>query len=130
MDMEILFPGGKRVDAVYDGLRIRTDQSGYPGADETAPAPFDLFLASIGTCAGIYVLVFCQKRGIPTEGLKLVQRAERSAQSGMIDKIRIEIQLPHGFPEKYRKAVVRAAELCTVKKHLQDPPGFEIYTSP
>jgi ribosomal protein S12 methylthiotransferase accessory factor len=87
--MEIVFPGGKKVDAMYKGLRIRTDQSGYPGADESLPAPFDLFLASIGTCAGIYVLVFCQKRSISTEGPKLIQRAERNVQTGMIEKITI-----------------------------------------
>ncbi|MDP2898150.1 MAG: OsmC family protein [bacterium] len=129
MDMEIVFPGGKRVDAVYRGLTIKTDQSKFGGGEGSAPAPFDLFLASIGTCAGIYVLSFCQERAIPTENMKLVQRMERDAEKKMIRKIEIEIQLPPSFPEKYKQAVVKAAHLCAVEKHLEDPPHIEIRTT-
>jgi putative redox protein len=125
MDMEIVFPGGKRVDALYKGFRIETDQPPHGGGEGSAPAPFDLFLASIGTCAGIYVLSFCQERGIPSEGLKLKLRTERDPQKRMISRIEIDIQLPQGFPEKYKDAVIRAADLCSVKKHLHEPPKIE-----
>lgn len=129
MDMEIVFPGGKRVDTMYKGFTIKTDQPEHGGGDSSAPAPFDLFLASIGTCAGIYILSFCQARNIPTEGLKLIQRTQRNSETRMIDKITIEIHLPPGFPEKYRKSVIKSAELCAVKKHLHNPPAFDIYTT-
>ena len=129
MDMEIVFPGGKRVDAMYKGFTIKTDQGEHGGGNLSAPAPFDLFLASIGTCAGIYILSFCQLRNIPTEGLKVIQRTQRNSETRMIDKITIEIQLPPEFPEKYRKSVIKSAELCAVKKHLHNPPGFDIYTT-
>ena len=129
MDMEIVFPGGKRVDALYKGLTIKTDQSKFGGGEGSAPAPFDLFLASIGTCAGIYVLSFCQERAIPTEGMKLAQTIERDSETGMVRKIEIEIQLPPSFPEKYKQAVVKAAQLCSVEKHLEDPPHIEIRTT-
>jgi len=126
--MEILFPGGKKVDAIYKGFTIRTDQSRESGGEGSAPAPFDLFLASIGTCAGIFVLFFCQERGIPTEGVRVILRTEREREASMISKITIEIRLPPDFPEKYERAVIRSAELCAVKKHLEAPPLFEIYT--
>ncbi len=128
MDMEIVFPGGKKVDANYKGFAIRTDQGKMSGGEGSAPSPFDLFLASIGTCAGFYVLAFCQERGISPEKVKLLLQAERSSETKMIEKITIEIQLPSEFPEKYKDAVVRAAEYCAVKKHLQNPPSFEVYT--
>ena len=126
MDMEILFPGGKRGDAIYKGFTIRTDQPRESGGEGSAPTPFDLFLASIGTCAGIFVLFFCQQRGISTEGIRVIQRTEKEA--SMISKIAIEIRLPPDFPEKYEQALIRSAELCAVKKHLEAPPLFEIYT--
>lgn len=126
MDMIITFPGGKRVNAEYKGFTVQTDQPESDGGENSAPAPFDLFLASIGTCAGIYVLSFCQQRGIPVEGARLVQRTERDPASRMIGRIAIDIELPAGFPEKYREAVKSAAELCTVKKHIQKPPAFDI----
>lgn len=129
MDMEITFPGGKRVDAEYKGFTIKTDQPQYGGGDGSAPAPYDLFLVSIGTCAGIYVLGFCQQRGIPSDGIKLVMRTEYNNVERRISKIFIEIQVPPDFPEQYHAAVIRSAELCAVKKYLGNPPDFDIYTT-
>lgn len=129
MDMEITFPGGKKVNAIYKGFTIKTDQPEHSGGQGLAPAPFDLFLASIGTCAGIYVLSFCQARNIPVEGVRLIQRTQRNSETRMIDKITIEIQLPPGFPEKYGEALVKSAEFCAVKKHIHNPPAFDIYTT-
>jgi len=128
MDMEIFFPRGKKVDAIYEGFTIETDQSKDDGGKGSAPAPFDLFLASIGTCTGIYVLLFCQARHIPTEKLKLILHTERDSKTRMISKIAIEILLPPKFPEKYREHLIRVAGECSVKKHLENPPLFDIYT--
>lgn len=127
MEMEIVFGGGKKVNAIYKNFTIKTDQPRYDGGDNSAPAPFDLFLASIGTCSGYYVLSFCQGRDIPTDGIKIILRTEKGKEK-IIDKIKIEIQLPPEFPEKYRDAVIRAVELCAVKRCIQNPPSFEIYT--
>jgi putative redox protein len=126
--MVVRFPGGKRVDAEYGGITVRTDQPIEGGGEGSAPAPFDLFLASIATCAGIYVKGFCDSRGIATEGLRLEMRIEREAQSHRIGKLALDIQLPPGFPERHRQAVARAADLCAVKKHILEPPAFEIRT--
>jgi len=124
MEMVIDFPGGARVDAHFGPFTVRTDQP--PAA--TAPTPFATFLASIGTCAGIYVLGFCQQRGLPTEGIRIIQRMHTDMLSGMVGKIDLEIQVPPTFPEKYLPSLVRAAELCAVKKHFERPPAFNIYT--
>jgi len=118
MEMDITFGGGKRVDAIFDGFTVRTDQSRSGGGEGSAPEPFDLFFASLGTCAGIYVLSFCQHHGLPWEGIRLVQRTEREPGSGMYEKLEIDIIVPKSFPEKYHKALVRSAEQCTVKKHV------------
>ncbi len=126
MAMEISFPGGKRVDAEYNGRTIRTDQSESEGGGGTAPEPFDLFLASLATCAGYYVLDFCASRGIPTDRIKLLQSWERDPQNRLITQIKQEIILPDGFPTKYEKAIVRAAALCSVKKHLVQAPEISI----
>ncbi len=128
MQMMIDFPGGNRVDAHYADFTIHTDQ---PSAHDngSAPSPFDTFLASLGTCAGFYVLNFCSQRGLPTEGIRLLERTHRSQETGLVDRIEIEIQVPPSFPEKYHSALIRSAELCAVKKHMEHPPKFEIFTS-
>ena len=126
MPMEIRFPGGVAVEAIHGGTTIRTDQPERAGGGGSAPSPFDLFLASIGTCAGFYALRFCQERGLATEGLGVTMDWERSPETRLITTIRIEVRLPEGFPEKYRGAILRAADQCAVKKHLAEPPKIEL----
>ena len=129
MEMKIVFPGNKKVDALYNGFRISTDQPAFGGGDGTAPAPFDLFLASLGTCAGIYVLGFCQQRDLPTEGIELKQTLEFDPVRRMVSKVNLEISVPSTFPEKYHDALIKSASLCAVKKHMETPPAFNIYTA-
>ncbi len=128
MEMIIDFPGGARVDAHFGPYTVATDQPAHGGGAASAPTPFDTFLASVGTCAGIYVLGFCRQRGLPTDGLRLVQNLEVDPMTGMVSKILLDIQLPPGFPEKYKSAVIRSAEQCAVKKHIQQPPAFAVST--
>ena len=129
MEMLIDFPGGARVDAHFSQFTIKTDQPAQGGGENSAPTPFATFLASLGTCAGIYVLGFCRQRGIPAEGIRLLQRMESNPLTGLVSRVTLDIQLPPNFPEKYREAVIRAAEQCAVKKHLEHPPAIEVSTS-
>jgi ribosomal protein S12 methylthiotransferase accessory factor len=127
--MEITFDGGKVVTAHINGHTIRTDQAIEGGGTNTAPAPYDLFLASIGTCAGIYVKSFCDQRGIPTEGIKIVQSMEIDQAKRIPSVIKLDIQVPEDFPEKYKAAMINVAELCAVKKTINSAPQFEITTT-
>jgi ribosomal protein S12 methylthiotransferase accessory factor len=123
--MQVHFPGGRRVHAHYNGFEIATDQAPDSGGEGAAPEPFDLFLASLGTCAGVYVSAFCDKRGLSTEGMRIRQSWWRDEKTRRLERIRLEIEVPSGFPEKYLKALERSAEQCSVKKALNDPPEFE-----
>ena len=127
--MTVSFPGGKRVAAAYDGFEIATDQCKESGGEGSAPEPFDLFLASLATCAGIYVLGFCQKRKIPHEGIRLTQKWEKDEKTKRLTDIRISIEVPPDFPEKYHSALVRVARQCTVKKTMENPPEFTVETT-
>jgi putative redox protein len=129
MEMSVSFPGGARVDAHFGGFTVQTDQPPFGGGEGSAPTPFALFLSSLATCAGIYVLNFCRQRGLPSEGISISQKAEKDPSTGMIGKISIDIQVPKGFPEKYIPSLVRSAELCAVKKHMENPPSFSVTTS-
>lgn len=124
MEMIINFPGGSRVDAHFGTFTVVTDQP--PVA--SAPSPFEYFLSSIGTCAGIYVLGFCKQRNLSTEGIRILERINHNPMTGMLEQVGLEIQVPEGFPEKYRDSLIRSAELCAVKKTIEKPPRFDITT--
>ena len=128
-NMEVTLDGGKVVTAHINGKTIKTDQSVRNGGGGAAPEPFELFLASIGTCAGIYVKSFCDQRGIPAEGIKIIQSVEFDPEKRVPSVIKLDIKLPSDFPEKYRSAVINAAELCLVKKTINNAPEFQVVTT-
>ncbi len=126
MEMIIDFPGGARVDAHFGGFVVPTDQPPAGGGEDSAPTPFATFLSTIGTCAGIYVLGFCRQRGIPTDGIRLIQRMQSDPTTRLVSDVQVTIELPRGFPDRYAEAVVRAAEQCAVKKHFEHPPVIRV----
>jgi ribosomal protein S12 methylthiotransferase accessory factor len=128
--MELIVTLGEKakVNAEFKGYTICTDQP-LPNGDGSAPTPFDLFLASLGTCAGIFVKGFCQQRGIDDQGIKIIQTFDFDREKHLVKHITIEIKLPVGFPEKYKDAVVNVADLCLVKRHLADPPVIETFAT-
>jgi putative redox protein len=128
MQMKVSFPGNLRVDAEFAGFTVCTDQPAVAGGDGTAASPFQLFLASIATCAGFYVLSFLKQRGLE-EGARVTLTTISDPDTGMVAEVRIDVDLPAGFPEKYRDAVVRAVNQCTVKRHLAQPPAITVKTA-
>jgi ribosomal protein S12 methylthiotransferase accessory factor len=131
MEITITFPGNKKVNAEVNGQVIATDQPVSQGGDGTAPSPFAHFLASIGTCAGIYVLSFCRERNIPTENIAITERLVYAADAegkSHLDTIELDIKVPPDFPEKYRNALIKVADQCAVKKTILHPPKFKIET--
>ncbi len=126
MSMKISFSGNLKIDAEINGKVIKTDQPAKEGGDESAPAPFEYFLASLGTCAGVYVAKFCQTRNISYENIEIEQKIDYDRKNKRIGKVIIDIKLPEDFPEKYKRAVVKASNMCAVKKYLENP--FEIET--
>jgi ribosomal protein S12 methylthiotransferase accessory factor len=126
MAIEVFFDGGRKVNANINGFTIKTDQNLNAGGEGSAPEPFTLFLASIATCAGVYVQSFCTQRDIPTNEISLSMEYEVDPIAKMIALIRIDIHVPAGFPEKYEGAVINVAALCAVKRHLSDKIQSEI----
>ncbi|HNV49959.1 MAG: OsmC family protein [Bacteroidales bacterium] len=128
MEMKIFFEGKKKVTAEINGQIIPTDQPVQSGGDGSAPAPFTLFLASIGTCAGIYIKSFCDQRNIPTDEIYITQKMNYNYKTRLIDHIELKVNLPASFPEKYKPALINAANLCAVKEHFKSPPEIEVNT--
>ena len=124
--IKVWFPGGKRVDAKIEGMTVHTDQAVENGGEGTAPEPFNLFMGSIATCAGIYALEFCRAREIQTDGMALTMSYEFDPKKGICDALTIDLIVPPSFPERYKKAVVRVMNLCSVKKQILNPPEFII----
>ncbi len=123
--INVTFPGGKRVDAAIKGFTIPSDQPVNAGGEGSAPTPFEIFLASIANCAGIFALNFCQSKELDTTGLSLTMDVETDPETRMVAKVILNLTLPQGFPEKYIPAITRFMGLCSGRKHMDNPPAFE-----
>jgi len=119
------FPGGRRVDASLRGHLVATDQPVEAGGEDVAPSPFELFFVSLATCAGYYAMRFCESRQIERDGLDVELHVDRAPNHGPITAVRIEVKLPHDFPERYREALLRAVDQCAVKKFVAAPAPIE-----
>ncbi len=127
--LQLRFNGGKKVEARFQDAIVQTDQPVDEGGEGSAPQPFQHFLASIATCAGVYAANFCEAREISTEGMSLSMRGWFDEDKKRFTKFTLDLTLPEGFPEKYRKSILRVMDLCFVKKHIVDPPEFELTAS-
>lgn len=125
-EMKISFPGGRKVNASFEGFDIESDQLPDSGGEGSAPEPYTLFLASLATCAGTYAVGFCQKRELPVDGIDMTLSWEREPESRRMARINITVITPPSFPEKYHKALERSINQCAVKKTILDPPEFVI----
>ncbi len=122
MRIETRFEGGLTVTTSLRGHQIRTDQPAASGGDGSAPSPFDLFLASLATCAGYYALQFCRQRDVDTDGLGVAMIVDKDPESGRLRELTFEVTAPPALPGKYRDALVRAVDQCAVKRALAAPP--------
>ncbi len=114
--------------AHYKGHAILTSQPEQRGIPAKAPSPFDLFLTSIAACAGYYVIAFCRTRELPTEGLEVFLEPVKNRETKLVERVKIRVGLPEGFPDKYERSILRAIDQCSVKRHVLEPPEFDVAT--
>lgn len=123
--LRVTLPQGRRVDVQVGRHVVHTDQPTSNGGEDSAPSPFELFLASIGACAGIFVQGFCAARKLPTEGISIDEVPAFDAH-GVLTAVELKVTLPADFPERYRDAVVKVVEQCSVKKAIAAQPTFNV----
>ena len=126
---KITFGTNKKVDAAFRQFELKTDQSKESGGDETAPEPFELFLAALGTCAGIYAKSFLDVRKISTRGMYLTLEPFFKENQKLMDRIRICLYVTQAFPEKYMRAIIKSMEGCAVKNQLHPDLNVETMVS-
>lgn len=123
--MKVYFPGNKQVFMEVNGFTVQTDQEPKSGGEGKYPEPFTLFLASLGTCAGIYIKQFCDQRDMDASAITIEQSLEYDREKRMIGRITLTVKVPHDFPDKYDSALIRSANQCAVKRHIHPDVALE-----
>ncbi|RLC14204.1 MAG: osmotically inducible protein OsmC [Deltaproteobacteria bacterium] len=123
---KVTFPGNKKIDVAFNNFKIKTDQAKENGGDETAPEPFDVFISSLGTCAGIYAKSFCDVRKLSTGNMHLFIDVVFKEGQKLMEQVNITLHVNQDFPEKYIKAIIKSMNGCAVKNQLH--PDIKIET--
>lgn len=125
-EFTVTLPGGRRAEATLRGHKVVTDQPLDNGGEDSAPTPYELMLAAIGTCVAVTLQGFCAKRGIPFDGISVKQSMRYAEDGWRLVAVDLDVHLPPDFPEKYRDAALRAAGECSVKKVMAAGPEFTL----
>jgi len=128
-DMTIEYAGGLKLVAHRRGHAVVTDQPESDGGENTAMTPTELFIASLATCAGFYVVTFAGRHDVPMEGMTIgvsYTYADRPRRIGSVD---IRVKLPQPVDDHLRTSIQRAAEQCLVHNSLRQPPEVTIVAS-
>ena len=122
----VTWDGGVRFTADVRGHKVHVDQPPQSGGEDSAPTPLELVPTSLGTCVAYFVQRFLNARGLSSEGLTVTVGSADAANPHRIGAFDVDVQIPGGVPEKYRDAVLRAAETCTVHSTLVHHPAVHI----
>jgi len=122
----VTWDGGLRFTADIRGHRITVDQPVQAGGSDSAPMPIELLPASLGTCVALYVKQFLATRDLDPTGLTVEVTAHGAPNPHRLGRIELQVLIPGGVPERYRDAVRRAAESCTVHHTLTHSPEIDL----
>lgn len=122
----VTWDGGVRFTADVRGHKVVVDQPQKAGGQDSAPMPLELVPTSLGTCVALFVQQFLVTRGLDASGLTVEVQTVGAANPHRIGKFEVAVKIPGGVPEKYREAVRRAAEGCTVHHTLTHQPEIAV----
>ena len=105
---------------------ITSDQPPENGGFDEGMTPPELFLASLGACAGFYAAQYLKKRKLATEGTRVRVTAEKLLGPARLDNFRIKVEVPLGIDEEHRKGVEDAVHHCLIHNTLLQPPQIAI----
>jgi len=126
MEVQIEHIGDLQFEITARTHTIACDQPIENGGYDEGMTPPELFLASLGSCAGFYAAQYLRKEGLATEGTRVRVSAEKAKDPPRLVNIRIEVDLPVEVSEKHRAGVEDAIHHCLLHRTLSNPPQISI----
>ena len=126
MEIKVNFLENLRLEAKFDDFTVIADQPIRYKGDGSAPSPFDYFLASSALCAAYFMKLYCDARHIPTDDIRLSQNNMVDPENRYNQVFKIQVELPDTISDRDREGILRSIDRCSVKKVINQGPGFQI----
>jgi len=120
------FAGGMRFESDMRGHQVVVDVPKEMGGNDAGPMPPELLATALGTCVGIYAVMFCNKHNISPEGMAVETEWEKGADPVRLTQLYVTIHLPAGVPEEKHDAFMKTVEQCMIHSTLCQMPDLSI----
>ncbi len=120
--MEILVEhlGGVQFEIKARQHTIACDQPPENGGYDEGMTPPELLLASLGSCAGFYAVMYLKKHKLSTQGTRVHVSAEKAKAPARMEDFRITIDVPADFTEEQKKGIEDAVHHCLIHNTLAE----------
>jgi putative redox protein len=124
---EIKYIDGKKFSAQNRTHAVIIDQPEDNGGNDQGPTPPELFVDSLGSCIGVYVLAFCKNTGLDPSGMKIILDWEKASDKpSRIKSISAKIDLPNTDVGPRKAALLKVAESCMIHETIKHQPEIKI----
>ena len=130
MKLSVTHHGGTRYDITSGKHRIVTDQSVADGGQDAGMSPVELFVGSLAGCIGYFVGRFCERHGIPRDGLTIESEWAMAEGPHRVGRITLAIHLPHRMTAEQKGKLLKVARGCTVHQSITMAPDVAIRLNP
>ena len=122
--LSVNYLDGRSFEASVRNHKFRIDLPLVAKGKDTGPTPPELFVASLASCIGMYLVFYCEKKKIDPTGIKIETNYEKTADR--IEKISVEFSLPSAKSENERAEAMNWAKKCFVHNTIENKPEIKI----
>ena len=131
MDVKVVYSGGKRFEAFARNHHVVSDQPLDDDGSDKGMTPSELFLASLGSCAGYYAAEYLMARGLPTDGLEVRVSGLKEGKPVRIASLHVEVTAPglEAADARHRDGIRHAVDACLIHNTLLIPTQVDIHVA-
>ncbi len=126
MEMFLAHKGKKKFVVAARGHQIIVDQPLEQEGNDEGMTPPEIFIASLATCMGVYILNYCKNSGINPNDMTLNIKWEKASNPARIGNVKVDIKLPRYKNMEREQAIIKVAEHCLVHNTINMPPEISI----
>ena len=115
--LEAKYIDAKKVEVRVNNFKVHTDMPREAGGENSAPNPFEMFMASFLACQGVFAMSYIEKNAMNKQDFSF--RAQPVFDDkGLITKMTTIVKIPSDFPKEKEAAFINVLKTCKVGKHL------------
>jgi uncharacterized OsmC-like protein len=126
MEISVEHLGGVQFEIKARQHTIACDQPPENGGYDEGMTPPELLLASLGSCAGFYAVMYLKKHKLSTQGTRVHVSAEKAQAPARMEDFRITVDVPADFTDEQKKGIEDAVHHCLIHNTLLNPPKISL----